>query len=312
MSCKEEALVRSATEKKKKKKKGKIHHANELENAYAKDSMTGPWKRLLWLKQPYPDTYTDPSFLANLSRLRGYQKLPRETSSYSQVALDFLKFYHRLLNTSLFYVIFSCFYQYHYSPIPFTALLTLLAFVVSFFFKNRSVQLKSSIIIIFTMLTLSPVLKSLSSTTSSDSIWTLSCWLTVIYVLAVSTTSSSIVPTNLLLANVIVLASRLDTTTEVFCFLLICVEINILLPNLESWCIKKGYNWLYAISFFLNHLVVYCFVTYALGWTYTLTLIIMAFAFVVVSPRYFIYWQRHYYKGDKMLSDWDAKIPILE
>ncbi|SCW03603.1 LAFE_0G14114g1_1 [Lachancea fermentati] len=274
--------------------------------------MRHPWQRLLWLKQNYPDNYTDPAFLRELENFKKNQLKPHITSSYAQVAFDFLLFYHRLLNTALTYVIFSLFYYYHYDPFILTGSLTTLAFIIASCPWFRTIEFKSSLIIIFTMLTLSPVLKSLSRTTSSDSIWTLSCWLTVFYLLSVYLQESSIISTNLLVANVAVLSSRLNSTTDVFCFVLICIEVNILLPYFEHNLLMRKLYVPCMVSFLMNNVVIYSFVTYSMGWKYTTLLIFFTVIFVVVLPRYFILWQRWYHRGDELLGTWDAKKPVLD
>lgn len=267
-----------------------------------------PWKRLLWIKQSYNDNYTDPNFLLKVDEYKRYQNEPHEHSRFLSVLMDFLIFYHTLLNTSLIYVIFGYVYYFHKSPLPLTVLATSIIAVCSY----KKFNIKSSIIIIFTMLTLSPVLKSLSRTTSSDSIWSLSFWLSILYILTLSTLKSTVVPTNILLSNVTVLASRLDNTTDVFCFLLICIELNILLPELELWFLQSGYFILYWFSFLITITIVYSFVTLSLDWYYTLFLSLFSVAFIFVSPWYFIYWQRYYYTGHELLTTWDAKVPVFD
>ncbi|AMD20807.1 HDR065Cp [Eremothecium sinecaudum] len=276
-----------------------------------KDKLGGvkkEWRRLLWLKQPYADTYTDPKFLEVLDEIKKGPQSKQECSNYSDVVIDFLTFHHTLANSSLVYIIFALVYRFHYSLITLAAFTTILSSWSRLFWAH----FKSSMIIIFTMLTLSPVLKTLSKSTSSDSIWTLSCWLTIFYVLSLSWSKTSILPTNILLSNVTVLASRLNTTTEVFCFLLICIELNILLPNYERKLRSGRYLLSYGGIFVTTHIIVYTFVTRALGWHYAVPLAALSMTFLFIVPWYFIYWERNYYKGHKLLSTWDAKFPILD
>ncbi|SCU94969.1 LANO_0E08834g1_1 [Lachancea nothofagi CBS 11611] len=270
------------------------------------------WNRLLWLKQDYPDNYTDPDFLDEVLELRKVQSSPRSTSSYCKVVRDFLLFYHRVMNTGLMYVTFALLNHYRLDPIYFTGALTCLAFIVAVLFHHAAVPVKSPLIIIFTMLVLSPVLKSLSRTMSSDSIWTISCWLTACYILSIFLHTESIVSTNILVSNVAVLASRLQSTTDVFCFLLICMELNVLLPYLEKSLRARHFHTCYAIAFMANNAVVYYFITSCRGWMYTIIFASSSLSFVFGLPRYFIYWQQNYYKGGELLSKWDAKTPILD
>lgn len=272
------------------------------------DGASTEWKRLLWFKQPYPDTYTDPKIIESIKHIQSCCLSKKECSQYSDVMIDFLRFHYTLANSSLIYVIFTLVYHFHYSPIALTAVTTLLSSLS----YNFSTHIKSSMIIIFTMLTLSPVLKTLSKTTSSDSIWTLSCWLTIFHVISLSWSKTSILPTNILLSNVTVLASRLKTTPEVFCFLLICIELNILLPSYEKKLRSEQRIVSYASIALFTHIVVYTFITKTLGWYYTVPLSILSIAFIFIAPWYFIYWERNCYKGHELFSTWDAKVPILD
>ncbi|CAI4053074.1 hypothetical protein SUVC_16G2050 [Saccharomyces uvarum] len=276
-----------------------------------------PWKRLLWLKQEYPDNYTDPSFIElrirqeNESGKKSNRKLSE--AACSQIRLDFISFYQTVLNTSFIYITFTYIYYYGYNPIMPTIFLSFLTLVIS----RRKVDpllssfmdIKSSLIITFAMLTLSPVLKSLSKTTASDSIWTLSFWLSVWYVFVISSTRSKHKPsnlsTNILVALVAVLSSRLSTTIDVFCFLLICIQLNIILPSYLSVTSK--------VVPMVSNIIVYSFLNVTLGWTYMLLVFFVSVFYIIVLPRWFIYWKINYHKKDNdLLSTWDARAPILD
>ncbi|KOG96237.1 phosphatidylinositol N-acetylglucosaminyltransferase [Saccharomyces eubayanus] len=280
-------------------------------------SKMSPWKRLLWLKQEYPDNYTDPSFIElrirqnNESGKKSNRKLSEAASS--QIRLDFISFYQTVLNTSFIYITFTYIYYYGYNPIPPTIILSFLTLVISRKkvdpLLSSFIDIKSSLIITFAMLTLSPVLKSLSKTTASDSIWTLSFWLSVWYVFVISSTSSKHKPsnlsTNILVALVAVLSSRLSTTIDVFCFLLICIQLNIILPSYLSVTSK--------VVPIISNIIVYSFLNVTLGWIYMLLVFFASVFYIIVLPRWFIYWKINYHKKDNdLLSTWDARAPILD
>ena len=297
------------------------------------DTQKAPWKRLLWIKQDYPDNYTDPKFLEFLKHIKQKRNSP-PTIQYDcgQIRYDFLKVYNIFLNTCFMYITFTCIYYYECDPIPFTVLITAFTIICS---THRThglsslLNFKSSMIITFTMLTLSPVLKSLSRTTASDSIWNLSFWLSVVYLFTCATSSLSPSPpsteppphsifldpkdvnrpsslsTNVLVANVAVLASRLKNTTEVFCFLFICTQLNIVLPRIIN--ISK-----IELSA-LSNLSVYLFVNYTLGPRMTLIFLMASLVFIQLLPRLFFYWQVNYRRRDYEILDlWDPRTPILD
>ncbi|EDO18627.1 hypothetical protein Kpol_1048p58 [Vanderwaltozyma polyspora DSM 70294] len=283
-----------------------------------------PWKRLLWLKQDYPDNYTDPNFIKKAEtfhkRLNFLNSPYKHESNYFKVRYEFFQFYQSILNVSSIFLIFAYIYYYKQDPLPLTIVVTVVVSCLLMSKKHdnplfvRLLNLKSVIIITFAMLTLTPVLKSLSKTTASDSIWTLSFWLTLMYISALSNTKdkkSSNVSTNLLLAVVTALASRLSSTTEVFCFLYICIQVNVLLPNL----IVPSY--LLAL---ISNIIVYAVITQILGWHYTILILSTFLLYIIVLPHWFIYWQINYRmledgdgrdEKDCLITSWDAKRPVL-
>ncbi|KAK5961596.1 phosphatidylinositol N-acetylglucosaminyltransferase PWA37_000963 [Arxiozyma heterogenica] len=314
------------------------------ENFVSKEIRPKQWKRLLWLRQDdYPDNYTDPEFISYLENLKDIQL----DYNYDQIRKDFLKFYFIILNTCFLFITFHSIYEYSYDPKMFTFLTSCIIAIISVmkykYLTNK--QIKSSIIIIFTILTLSPVLKSLSKTTSTDSIWVISFWLTIYYLFSVfksmtskdninnhdnnkditlngndnsdkritskkqinrveDITYSKNLPTNILLANVAMLSSRLPTTTHVFCYLLLCIEINILLPkliNLSNLPVSL-----------LSNIIVYSYINISLGFSSMIIFGIFSVLFTAILPRIFWYWETYYKcKTPEILSLWDTKTPIL-
>lgn len=272
-----------------------------------------PWKRILWIRQDYPDNYTDPEFIKHLHRLRYRGKFawpsPQSTTSVVQVRTDLVLFYSKLLSTSLVFIAFDFIYHYKVDPLPYAVIMTVFILYLSWRSTTRSwVDLRSSLVITFAMLTLSPVLKSLSKTTASNSIWTLAFWLTLAYVGSMSpnpTSQTSNLSTNLLLAIVTVLASRLNSSTQVFCFLLICIQLNLVLPKLVVFN-----TWLFALV--LSSLV-FTYVIVALGASYAVVALGLSSFYIFVLPQWFVYWQTNYRGYEASLSRvWESQRPILD
>ncbi|KAI6778928.1 Phosphatidylinositol N-acetylglucosaminyltransferase GPI2 subunit-like protein [Emericellopsis cladophorae] len=103
-------------------------------------------------------------------------------------------------------------------------------------FHERLGTLKSSALIYSTLLGLSPILKSLTRSTSSDSIWAMSFWLLVINIFffdysgGVGAKFPASLSTNAALMASTVLASRLPSTTQVFSLTLFSIEVFGLFP----------------------------------------------------------------------------------
>ncbi len=102
---------------------------------------------------------------------------------------------------------------------------------------SRISTLKSAVLIYCALLGLSPILKSLTRSTSSDSIWALSTWLMTINVFFFDYTDLDLRPTfqaslstNAALMASTVLASRLPSTQHVFSLTLFSIEVFGLFP----------------------------------------------------------------------------------
>ncbi|KAG5983145.1 hypothetical protein E4U55_000731 [Claviceps digitariae] len=106
--------------------------------------------------------------------------------------------------------------------------------------ENRTHQrlgtIKSALLIYSTLLGLSPILKSLTRSTSSDSIWAISFWLLVINIFffdysgGVGAKFPASLSTNAALMASTVLASRLPQTNQVFSLTLFSLEVFGLFP----------------------------------------------------------------------------------
>ncbi|KAI9037084.1 phosphatidylinositol N-acetylglucosaminyltransferase [Aspergillus affinis] len=105
--------------------------------------------------------------------------------------------------------------------------------------RQRLSTVKSAFLIYCALLGLSPILKSLTKSTASDSIWTLSCWLLMINIFsfdygsgegAGATNFPASLSTNAAVMASTVLASRLPSTTHVFSLMLFSMEVFGLFP----------------------------------------------------------------------------------
>ncbi|KAE9974708.1 hypothetical protein BLS_002953 [Venturia inaequalis] len=102
--------------------------------------------------------------------------------------------------------------------------------------QQRVATVKSAILIYCALLGLSPILKSLTKSTTSDSIWAMSTWLMCINVAffdyggGVGAKFPASLSTNAALMASTVLASRLTSTTHVFSLTLFSIEVFGLFP----------------------------------------------------------------------------------
>lgn len=105
--------------------------------------------------------------------------------------------------------------------------------------RRRLSTVKSAFLIYFALLGLSPILKSLTKSTASDSIWAMSCWLLFMNIFsfdygsgegAGATKFPASLSTNAAVMASTVLASRLPSTTHVFSLMLFAIEVFGLFP----------------------------------------------------------------------------------
>ncbi|KAI3320784.1 GPI2-domain-containing protein [Xylariaceae sp. AK1471] len=117
--------------------------------------------------------------------------------------------------------------------------------------------IKSAVLIYFTLLGLSPILKSLTRSTSSDSIWAMSFWLLAINIFfydysgGVGVKFPASLSTNAALMASTVLASRLPSTGQVFSLTLFSIEVFGLFPVFRRYARHQSWKYHVALSVML-------------------------------------------------------------
>ncbi|KAI1114678.1 phosphatidylinositol N-acetylglucosaminyltransferase-domain-containing protein [Nemania sp. NC0429] len=117
--------------------------------------------------------------------------------------------------------------------------------------------IKSAVLIYFTLLGLSPILKSLTRSTSSDSIWAMSFWLLAINIFfydysgGVGVKFPASLSTNAALMASTVLASRLPSTGQVFSLTLFSIEVFGLFPVFRRYARHQSWKYHVALSILL-------------------------------------------------------------
>ncbi|KAI1079577.1 GPI2-domain-containing protein, partial [Whalleya microplaca] len=121
----------------------------------------------------------------------------------------------------------------------------------------RLSTIKSAVLIYFTLLGLSPILKSLTRSTSSDSIWAMSFWLLAINIFfydysgGVGVKFPASLSTNAALMASTVLASRLPSTGQVFSLTLFSIEVFGLFPVFRRYARHRSWRYHVALSVLL-------------------------------------------------------------
>ncbi|KAL4070954.1 phosphatidylinositol N-acetylglucosaminyltransferase [Scleroderma citrinum] len=210
------------------------------------------WKKFLWQRQPYPDNYIPPdSFLSSLRRnpnFTPYTYWPLVLSccpitQHLGAIVSFLAVFVRLQERSLdarvlLWISLVCF---------------LLGYLVWEVLdssdppprpSNRSKALKSSLLVFLALMGLTPVLRTLTAATSSDSIWALSACQFLLNTLLADYSCmkpgshsqerlTSVLSMNAGMSSSVVLASRLPDDLSVFSLVLFAVQLFALFPILR-------------------------------------------------------------------------------
>ncbi|KAJ6269471.1 phosphatidylinositol N-acetylglucosaminyltransferase subunit C [Bipolaris maydis] len=229
----------------------------------------GHYKKLLWFKQPFPDNYTDEAtFLDHL------QRNPRlQPYEFWSLMSDATVIVQHLASVIIFCCCFIAIIHGRVSPVAvvgWASMCTVLAWVLwdhwmgqefktvanvpltptsetdevvpqasqalSPRAKQRLATAKSAILIYAALLGLSPILKSLTRSTTSDSIWAISAWLLMMnvaffdYSAGTDAQLPASISTNSAMMASAVLASRLPSTTHVFSLTLFSIEVFGLFP----------------------------------------------------------------------------------
>lgn len=288
------------------------------------------WKKLLYLAQPYPDNYTDPCFLSQIKRNTTVAKY-----SYWHLVDHFSLIVLHLATVVLVELTFLGIYDRGWDPVVpmviaaagvvvgMVAWDTVTGKKAALLTKNSPKikvdkwnTVRSVLVVILIVLVLSPVLKSLTRSTSSDSIWALSLILCLFNMLCHDYAMDPhlaayrpILSTNLSLLNALVLASRLSSSLHVFCFVVFAAVVNILVPLFDVGIRRSNPNSrLHHIVLFLFYLAVCVATTYLFGPGLMLVWLMTIAGIALMLPAYFLWVQQ--YKNE-LQGPWDPAKPII-
>ncbi|KAJ8584325.1 phosphatidylinositol N-acetylglucosaminyltransferase [Rhizopogon salebrosus TDB-379] len=207
------------------------------------------WKKVLWERQPFPDNYIHPrSFLSSLRRNPNFKpytywplvllccSITQHLATIFTFLAVFVRLKERWLDSRvlLWVSIISFFGGY--------ALCEILSHSNTVHgVPSRSKTIKSSLLVFLALMGLSPVLRTLTAATSSDSIWALSACLFLLNALLADYSTlkpvphsqerlTSVLSMNAAISSSVVLASRLPDDLAVFSLVLFAVQLFALFP----------------------------------------------------------------------------------
>ncbi|KAI8329201.1 phosphatidylinositol N-acetylglucosaminyltransferase subunit C [Blakeslea trispora] len=279
-----------------------------------------PWQKLLWVKQNYPDNYVDDTFLEELQknvnvRTYDYWAMVYEsgviTQHISSVVIFIAVFIYLQMNPTLGHHLIlagSCSTGIGYLFWDLT-----MSKSSDYQYKRQRVA-KSAFFFFITLLGLSPILKTLTSQISDDTIYALTvcCFLANILFHDYTTQVNSVkipgsLSTNAAIFASVLLASRLDTNVDVFALLSFAVEWFSLLPIFKRHLREfNGYVQLALTLFMLSaSILLFIRISKAVVFIYLLGFSFLTF----ICPYWLIFIQK--YKNE-IHGPWDEARPRLQ
>jgi len=285
----------------------------------------GEWEKVLWRTQSYPDNHIpERYFLASLRKNPNFRPY-----TYWPLVLASCAITQHLATIYIFLAIFVRLKE-GYLDARILVWVSVGCFVGGYMTwelldcsnsdsvqrnTSRTKTLKSSILVFLALMALSPVLKTLSAATSSDSIWALSACLFILNALLadyspgkhggqVRERLTSVLSINAAISSSVVLASRLSDDLAVFALILFAVQAFALFPMLRQRLQATSSMLQAFITLLLSTLCIY--LTAPLSTTilylYAATLIFVTF----VAPGVLVWAQK--YKNE-IRGSWDVAVP---
>lgn len=211
------------------------------------------WERVLWKKKNYPDNFVPKSFLSSLSKNTNFTPY-----SYRQLVLASCAINQHLGTIFTFLAVFVRLKE-RYLDARVLVWVSVVGFASGYLLwdlllccdqdeegrrANRTKSIKSSILMFLAIMSVSPVMRTLTAATASDSIWAMSACLFVLNALLADYTPSrigsyrperltSVLSMNAAVSSSVVLASRLSDDLSVFALMLFSVQWFALFPILR-------------------------------------------------------------------------------
>ncbi|KAJ5068386.1 phosphatidylinositol n-acetylglucosaminyltransferase subunit c [Anaeramoeba ignava] len=259
------------TEKPKEKtnKENTIEKSNNNKEKKEKQARE-PFRKILYLKQDYPDNYIDDSFLeklilnANVHPLKFWEVSKSSLAITQQVTIVIifcLVFFHALTNT----ITITHFFILDIFLVLIGYFIFLLILPIKTISINKFLHhLKVLLVLLVLLYCVSPVLRTLTQTFSPDTIWALTIILFVIHLLSqdydyingLSDKLNAPLSLNAAIFASVILASRLDSDMLVFAFVSFAIEIFGFFPVIRHMAYKLSFK----IHFLLTFLM--CFGTF--------------------------------------------------
>ncbi|KAF8077704.1 phosphatidylinositol N-acetylglucosaminyltransferase subunit C [Lyophyllum atratum] len=283
------------------------------------------WGKTLWKKQPFPDNYVPRNlFLSSLRRNTNFKPY-----TYWPVVLLSCAITQHISTIFIFLATFVRLRERLLDPRT-LVLISVGCFVAGYTtwtwgdftradgvdrYANHLKTVKSSILIFLALMSLSPVLRTLTAATSSDSIWALSAVLFILNALLadyraqnldgqVHERLTSVLSMNAAISASVVLASRLTTDVAVFALVLFSVQAFALFPMLRHRL--QTSTTLIQCSLTLGLALTALSLTAPLSWTITCIFFITLIFVTFLAPAFLVWAQKF---KNEIRGPWDVAVP---
>ncbi|TDL28455.1 phosphatidylinositol N-acetylglucosaminyltransferase [Rickenella mellea] len=284
------------------------------------------WEKVLWKKHPYPDNYIPHTFLSSLRKNTNFKPY-----TYWPLVLAACSITQHLSTVFIFLATFIRIYDGSWDPrylVWSSVAIFLLGYVIwevleyktlGYLVKHadRAKTFKSSILVFLALMALSPVLRTLTAATSSDSIWALAACLFILNVLLADYGSlrpyghtrdrlTSVLSMNAAISSSVVLASRLRDDLSVFALILFSVQLFALYPLVRTRLQVTDAFTYASITIFLPALSIYLHSSPTNIITLILGIVLVFITFVAPA---LLLWAQSY--KNEIRGPWDVAVPQI-
>ncbi|XP_035216358.1 phosphatidylinositol N-acetylglucosaminyltransferase subunit C-like [Stegodyphus dumicola] len=278
--------------------------------------MTSKWKKVLYEKQDVPDNYVDESFLSDLRKNVNLYKY-----TWGEAFTGVCAVTHEVSSTVLFVVAFiflkdeSCSIAVILVSV---AMLIIISFIIHqitceldnrWKFKNIpfSEYLKSCVIFFTFGYMFSPILKALTETISTDTIYAMVTLMMLTHVLfqdygAEAAIVSQSLSLNSALFAAVCLSSRLPTVMRTFALVILAVMVFVVLPLLRHRFQKNISGFLIITGIFIITVLIALFY---ISTTYAVLFVLLCFSVNVIFPTLFVHCQKY---KENIFGPWDEAV----
>ncbi|XP_065068472.1 phosphatidylinositol N-acetylglucosaminyltransferase subunit C-like isoform X2 [Rhopilema esculentum] len=285
------------------------------ESAHAVNNKKKPWRKILYEQQDYPDNYVDKSFLEEMKKNVNVRVYDLPTLVYESGIVS-----QQLSSVCIFVSSFVYMDMNLVSPTSVLIGLLVMSFIGNFLFLKLDSVTKQEVmihsgqdlksIVLFTSFVygLSPILKTLTETISTDTIYAMTVGMLATNILlhdyvSETPTASRSASLNASIFAAVCLASRLPSSWHAFVTVMLAMQIFAVIPQLRIRL--KNHEKTAFVLLTVTMGIVACAMVAVVSYGFAVALAVSQFAIVLLFPWWMMRLQR--YKNN-IHGPWDEAI----